>query len=441
MPTTLPVDEIRAWLRLTLEPGLGPAQARSLLVAVGLPQDVYNSSTAALAKYVPYELAAQLSRPASATIEQQIDAALNWLKEPNRAIVTLADPHYPKALLDIHDPPLLLYVNGNLSLLSRPTLSIVGARNATPGGIDNAKAFARHLASKGWCVASGLAAGIDTAAHEGALSASPKGGSTIAVMATGLDIVYPASNLGLAHRIAQEGLLISEAPLGTPSKSYLFPRRNRIVAGLAQGVLVVEATQKSGSLITARLATEMGREVFAIPGSIHSPQSRGCHALIRQGAKLVESGEDITDELRQLAGSSPKGPAARVARGARASVFHNAAPPDPDGSSCAAPIEHDAQERVSSLWPPGGPLPDSESRSTPDTKAKGTAVDDEQSTEGPIPIQTRLLNALGYDPVDIDTLHRRTGIDVARLNGALLELELSDRVVRLTDGRVQQLAP
>lgn len=440
MPTTLSVDEIRAWLRLTLEPGLGAAAARSLLAAVGLPQDVYDLSAAALAKYVPHELAVQLSRPASVDIERQIDAALGWLGATNRAIVTLADPQYPKALLDIHDPPLLLYANGNLSLLKRPTLSIVGARNATPGGIDNAKAFARHMASKGWCVASGLAAGIDTAAHEGALSASPQGGSTIAVMATGLDIVYPASNLKLAHRIAQEGLLISEAPLGTPSKSYLFPRRNRIVAGLAQGVLVVEATQKSGSLITARLATEMGREVFAIPGSIHSPQSRGCHALIRQGAKLVESGEDITDELRQLAGSSAQGPTAHVARRGSPSASQTTVPLDLSGISRSTASEHNSHKPLSSLSAPARQEPSLRRRPESDTKANGKTVADMDDAHRPIPIETCLLNAMSFDPVDIDTLHRRTGIDVARLNGALLELELSDKVVRLTDGRVQQRA-
>src|SRR5690606_11414069 len=200
-----------------------------------------------------------------------------------------------------HDPPAVLYVNGRAELLNRPIIAVVGARNATPGGRDNAQAFAQSLAGQGWCIASGLAHGIDAAAHRGALAAGAQAGSTIAVMGTGIDIIYPSANLELAHRIAHEGALVSELPLGTPSVPHQFPRRNRIVAGLAKGVLVVEAARQSGSLITARLASELGREVFSIPGSIHSPLSRGCHALIRQGAKLVESGEDIVEELGQPA--------------------------------------------------------------------------------------------------------------------------------------------
>jgi len=297
MTTTPSTDELSAWIRLSLEPGLGAVQARHLLAAIGLPQDIYALSAASLAKVIPHDLARQLSRPPDERTAQAIERTQEWLKTPGRRVITLADPDYPHTLLDTHDPPILLYANGRAELLNRPAVAIVGARSATPAGLDNAQAFAHHLAARGWCVVSGLAAGIDTAAHEGALAAGPAGQSTIAVLGTGADIVYPAANLKLAHRIAREGLLLTEFPLGTPSLPHNFPRRNRIVAGLARGVLVVEAAKQSGSLITARLAGELGREVFAIPGSIHSPMSRGCHALIRQGAKLVESGDDILEEL------------------------------------------------------------------------------------------------------------------------------------------------
>lgn len=429
MLTTLPLDEARAWLRLTLEPELTAAQARKLLAAIGLPQEIYASSTTSLARFLPQQTAAQLSRAPSGEVETAIEETLKWLDQPGHAMLTLADELYPPALLDIHDPPLLLYANGDLSLLSRPAISIVGARNATPGGIDNAIAFARHLASQGWCVVSGLAAGIDAAAHRGALSANPSGGSTIAVMATGLDIVYPASNLELARRIASEGLLISEAPLGTPSKSFLFPRRNRIVAGLGQGVLVVEATRKSGSLITARLASEMGREVFAIPGSIHSPQSRGCHALIRQGAKLVESGQDITDELGHLqqrraqAAHENPGPQREKPLNARQTAVTPTAP----GKQAVDTRTEDGCTDVTADGSQSLPLP-----------GLGKTPGDAPPPSPPNEVEAGLLEAMAFDPVDIDILHRRTGLDIAQINSALLELELSDTVVRLPDGRVQR---
>ncbi len=236
-------------------------------------------------------------------------------RRPGRYLVTLADPTYPQSLLTIADPPILLYVAGDPAFLQGPSLAVVGARNATPGGCDNARAFARHLAAHGWRVVSGLALGIDGAAHEGALEAGPDGAGTVAVMGTGIDRIYPARHRELAHRIAAHGALVSELPLGTGAQPQHFPKRNRIVAGLARGVLVVEAARQSGSLITARLAGESGREVFAIPGSIHSPLSRGCHALIRQGAKLVETASDITDEL----GGGPM-PAARGTQAAPAAL-------------------------------------------------------------------------------------------------------------------------
>lgn len=237
-----------------------------------------------------------------------LEATLAWLNagasEP-RAAITLDDPRYPQALLESPDPPLLFYAQGRTELLQTESIAIVGSRNPTPQGSDNARAFASHLSHAGLTVVSGLALGIDAAAHTGGLEGAA---STVAVVGTGLDIVYPRRNLGLAHRIAAKGLIVSEYAVGTPSMAPNFPRRNRIIAGLTGGTLVVEAALKSGSLITARLANEAGRDVFAIPGSIHSPQSRGCHALIKQGAKLVETAQDILEELRLLgaAAGSPQ---------------------------------------------------------------------------------------------------------------------------------------
>ncbi len=293
------LNETRAWLRLSLEPDVGPARARSLLAGLGLPQDVFSQTAATLRRHVPQEVAHRLSQPPTAQVETATNHATQWLSQPNRHLLTLADTGYPAPLLETADPPIVLYAHGRPELLQQPALGMVGARSATAGGVANAKAFAQHLAEAGWTIASGLALGIDAAAHEGALLAGEQGGSTIAVCGTGIDQVYPARHRDLAHRIARHGLLISEFPLGTRAQPWQFAKRNRLIAGLSRGVLVVEAARQSGSLITARLATELGREVFAIPGSIHSPLSRGCHALIRQGARLVESAHDIHDELRQ----------------------------------------------------------------------------------------------------------------------------------------------
>ncbi len=226
---------------------------------------------------------------------EQLAATTAWLDtDPAHHVLTLGDAIYPAPLLEIADPPLLLYAQGRLDLLGTPALAIVGSRNPTPQGVDNARDFARHLSRSGITIISGMALGIDGAAHEGGLAGT---GSTIAVVGTGLDRIYPARHRALAHRIAKEGLLLSEFELGMPPLAENFPRRNRLIAGLSRGTLVVEAALASGSLITARQALEAGREVFAIPGSIHSPQSRGCHALIKQGAKLVDSAQDILDEL------------------------------------------------------------------------------------------------------------------------------------------------
>jgi DNA processing protein len=304
MPLSHTPSELSAWLRLSMEPNIGPSTACILLKALGLPEQIYAVGSAILTRYVPPALAQQLAAAPSAHMHEKIAHTLAWVQQPEQHILTLADPSYPQHLLTIADPPILLYIIGHPESLRARALAVVGARNATPGGQENARAFARYLATQGWTIVSGLALGIDAAAHEGALDAGPSGASTVAVMGTGIDRVYPSRHRDLAHRIAAQGALISEFPLGASAQAYHFPRRNRLVAGLAQGVLVVEAAKQSGSLITARLAAESGREVFAIPGSIHSPLSRGCHALIRQGAKLVETAQDISEELAPELSSS-----------------------------------------------------------------------------------------------------------------------------------------
>ncbi len=289
-------EELTAWLRLVLTPGIGIRTAHKLLTTFGLPQDVFNASYTALTETVSEKLAQQLHAPVSDDVRILSEKTLAWSSQPGNRILTLADSRYPKKLLQIPDPPLMLYVKGRLDLLSADAIAIVGSRNATAQGCLDAENFAYSLGHAGLTAVSGMALGIDAAAHRGGLK-SP--GSTIAVIGTGADIVYPARNHALAHQIADEGCIISEFPLGTSPMPANFPRRNRLISGLADGILVVEAAAQSGSLITARLALEQGRDVFAIPGSIHSPLSRGCHALIRQGAKLVETAEDILSELKR----------------------------------------------------------------------------------------------------------------------------------------------
>ncbi len=357
----LDAAERAPWLRLTLSPGVGGESQRALLEAFGLPANVFAASVCELSRIVPRAAAEQLASDRSA---QAVEAALAWAAQPGNRLVALADPEYPPALLQTPDPPTLLYASGRVELLARPALAVVGARNATPAGLRNATQFARALAQTGLTVVSGLALGIDSAAHRGALEGD---GSTIAVTGTGIDRVYPAANQALAHEIAGRGLIVSEFPLGTPVRPANFPRRNRIISGLARGVLVVEAALASGSLITARLAGEQGREVFAIPGSIHSPLSKGCHKLIKQGAKLVDDVNDILEELDLT-------------------------------RACAA--------------------------------ADGAGHD------GADP----LLDALGFDPCDLDTLASRAGLAPEQLAARVLELELAGRVASLPGGRVQRLA-
>lgn len=382
------MDDRAAWLRLTLCPGLGPAAQRTLLAAFGLPEQVFAAGRSAITSVVGGPSADLVF---AAPNQARIDAALAWSCEANNSILTLADTDYPASLLDISDPPILLYVKGDSTLLNRPALAMVGARSATPQGIANAEAFARSLATTGLTIVSGLALGIDAAAHRGALAADS--GTTIAVIGTGADRIYPARNKALAHKIAAHGAIISEYPLGTPPLPHNFPRRNRIIAGMARGVLIVEAAVSSGSLITARLANESGREVFAIPGSIHSPLARGCHRLIRDGAKLVETAQDVLDELQW---------------GHSHADFNQPRPTHQRPAQVRPPeLEH-----VSSTVQPPTTLP---------------------------PEAAKLLAAIGHDPVDLDTIAQRSGLTLDALYAILLPLELDGHISRLPGGRFQRL--
>lgn len=279
------------WLALEAIPGLGPDAARRLLEAFPDPAAIFAAAPAQLRPMVGDRLAAAIARGIDPEVHR---AALEWLAGADAHLVTWLDPAYPETLRSLPDPPMWLYLKGDPAALSQPLFAIVGSRNATTQGRRDAHAFAQALAEAGLTIVSGLAEGIDSAAHEGGLAGNGRG---VAVVGTGLDRVYPAKNRDLAHRLAAGGALVSEFALGTPPKPGHFPRRNRIISGLALGVLVVEAAPQSGSLITARLAAEQGREVYAMPGSIHSPLAKGCHQLIKQGAKLVESAADILEEL------------------------------------------------------------------------------------------------------------------------------------------------
>ncbi|MDQ2185893.1 DNA-processing protein DprA [Alcaligenaceae bacterium A4P071] len=406
-----PPHDLPYWLRLSLTPHLG-VHAYALLKAFGLPRDIFAQPTARLLAVVPPAMAETLHRPPSSDIVQAIETTQVWLRHADRHIVTLADPTYPPALLTLPDPPLLLYVRGHLPTLQRAALAIVGARSATADGLDNARAFARTLAGSGWCVVSGLAQGIDAAAHGGAIEAGPQAAGTIAVMGTGVDLVYPARHRKLADAIAAHGALISELPLGSGPRKHHFPRRNRLIAGLSQGVLVVEAAVQSGSLITARLAADAGREVFAIPGSIHSPLARGCHVLIRQGAKLVETAEDILEELRapDLFGRADRLVDARRTRIVEIGI-------DAQTDNVADGAENGDRRAVRSVKAP--------------IDARSATRTDRADP---------LLAALGFDPVSIETLAARTGLDAASLSAQLITLELAGHVHALPGDRYQRRA-
>jgi DNA processing protein len=379
-------DELAAWLRIVETPGVGRESARRLLSRFGSPEAVLGASPDARKAVVGGAVASALSAEPP-HFADRLAATRAWLEGSGgalpgsaRDVLVLGDGRYPEALLQTPDPPTVLYAEGRAELLAAESLAVVGSRNPTPQGLENARAFAAHLSRAGLVIVSGLALGIDGAAHEGALegAASPgtgmpaagegRAGGTIAVVGTGLDRVYPSRHRALGGRIAATGLIVSEFGIGTPALPENFPVRNRIIAGLARGTLVVEAALQSGSLITARMALEAGRDVFAIPGSIHSPQSRGCHALLKQGAKLVDSAEDILEEYR------------------------------------------------------GAPRPMA-------------------ATPGAVPAASEdpLLGALGFEPIGLDALVARTGRSAAELSAKLLDLELAGRVARLPGQRFQRI--
>ncbi len=358
----MPDAELEAWLTLGLIPRLGPVAFRKLLSSFGNPEAALGASNVALKSIVGPELAQAITQGPDADL---LARSLDWTADQQNRLLTLADKDYPASLLEIPDPPPLLYLKGQSALLQHESIAVVGSRNATPQGVADAEAFSRDLSDNGFCIVSGLALGIDAAAHRGGLAGKS---SSIAVVATGLDTVYPARNRELAHKLSRDGLLVSEFALGTRPMAGNFPRRNRLISGLSLGVLVVEAAIKSGSLITARFAVQQGREVFAIPGSVHSPVSKGCHELIKQGAKLVETSADVLDEL------------GRQAR--------------------------------------------TEQRS--DTLATQQKYPD-------------LLRAIGFDPVDLDTICARSGLTPENASAMLLELELEGMVVRIAGGKFQQV--
>lgn len=356
--------DAEVWLRFALTTGLGCRARVKLLREFGSPEAILGASVARLQNTLEPDRAIALAESGSRQNWSELALHLDWLAEPDNRVLTLADAAYPPPLLDLPDAPAVLFVKGDPALLVRPALALVGSRQATPQGLENAEAFAQTLSCGAYTIISGLAAGIDAAAHRGGLAGA---GSTIAVVGTGLDRVYPAINRELAHQISERGALISEFALGCPPIAEHFPRRNRLIAALGLGCLVVEATLGSGSLITARQAADLGREVFAIPGSIHSPQSKGCHRLIKQGAKLVESAQDILEEL-------------------------------------AAP------------------------------QLAGMTVPPKKKAESADPV----LESMGWDPVDIDTLALRSGLSAEALNATLLTLELDGHVSALPGGRYQR---
>jgi len=293
-PAASQADTLAAWLRLEQTPGVGPVTAQRLLARFLTPQAIFSAGHDALALVVPDAIARALNAPLATATAQAIDAALAWSEHASQHVLTWDHPAYPSLLREIADPPIVLYAIGRLDLLAGPAIAVVGSRNASVQGKTTAAAFAQALSGAGLTIVSGLALGIDAAAHEGGLRGA---GSTVAVIGTGADRIYPPRNAALARRIAEEGCIVSEYSLGTPVLAGNFPKRNRLISGLSCAVLVVEAAAKSGSLITAHVAVDQGRDVFAIPGSIHSPLSKGCHKLILEGARLVETVDDILSEL------------------------------------------------------------------------------------------------------------------------------------------------
>ncbi|MCK9489013.1 MAG: DNA-processing protein DprA [Xanthomonadales bacterium] len=387
------VDSLDAWLRLLRAPGLGGQALRRLLQRFG-------DAPAVLAEIRAHgtalDIAARTRAWLAAPDHERLAADRIWLDQPGHRLLPCTDPDYPALLADSPWAPVALFVRGDAGLLWQPQIAIVGSRNPTAGGRDSAHAFAAALARGGLTVTSGLASGIDAAAHEGALSAVKR---TIAVVGTGLDLVYPAANAALAERIAASGVIVSEHPPGTPAKAQHFPSRNRIIAGLSLGTLVVEAALRSGSLITARLAGEVGREVFALPGSIHNPMAKGCHRLIREGARLVETAQEIVEELRPMA----------QRLGDRLRQELAALPGDGDALGAGDGTGDDALA--------AGKSGDSIAGSYPD------------------PDYQRLWSALGHDPVAIETMVQRTGLTTQAISSMLMIMELDGLVTAGRSGR------
>jgi DNA processing protein len=371
-------QDTKYWLQIALANGLGPARLSNLLERFGTVENICQQSVTALCNAgLTTTVAESLRSPAPA----RLDAALQWLEQTNHHLIHWGHSDYPPLLQESPQSPFVLFVAGNPILLSLPQIAIVGSRNATANGMATAALFAHHLSSSGFIVTSGMARGIDAAAHTACLE---NDASTIAVCGTGLDRVYPAQHVELAARIVQQGAMVSEFAPGTEAHKDHFPRRNRVISGLALGTLVVEAGSRSGALITARFAAEQGREVFAIPGSIHSAQSKGCHQLIKQGAKLVETAADIVEELAPLA------------------ISELLSQQQTGGASQA-------------LTAPPLAQPGSES-----------------------PAYEKLLEAMGWDPVNVDVLVERCGLTAGEVSSMLLIMELGDRVDSLSGGHYQR---
>jgi DNA processing protein len=399
LPTT--DNELAAWLRLSMAPGLRPGALRAMLNAFGLPEAILGQPFALLAAATDEASARAVHAPPAADFSRYLETVLEWRELDGNAVLTLDDPAYPPALLTMPDPPTLLYIKGRLDLLHAKAVAVVGSRSATPQGVEDAERFSRALSEAGLAVVSGLALGIDGAAHRGALTGR---GGTIAVIGTGADLVYPAAHQPLARQIAAAGTIISEWPLGTPARAANFPQRNRLIAGLVGGVLVVEAAMRSGSLITARLANEMGRDVYALPGSIHAPLSRGCHRMLKQGAKLVETPEEILDEL----GFVPL-PVPAVGPRPWRDIPHQRAPGATSGTAPGI------ASTVASVHSAAG--------------AGGLGADAE-----------KLLAALGHAPATLEILAARTDMQDSTLQSTLLQLELAGRLTVLPGGRFARVS-
>ncbi|MBK5931260.1 DNA protecting protein DprA [Halochromatium salexigens] len=395
--------DLTAWLTLVSTPGLGPRRIAKLLAAFGSAEAACAAPTSALRSLGLSEpMLAALRAPDAAAIS----ASLRWAEQAEAHILTLADSAYPPRLAELPSAPPLLFVCGDLALLCEPQLAIVGSRNPTAGGVQTTRAFAAHLAGLGLVITSGMALGVDAAAHLGALET----GRTIAVLGTGPDRVYPAAHRELAHRISSEGALVSEFMPGVGPQASHFPRRNRTISGLSLGTLVTEAAPRSGSLITARYAAEQGREVFAIPGSIHNPLARGCHALIREGAKLIDSVDQLLEELAPQLQSYLAQPA--------------------ESAQSAQPAES-ADSRPSR---PPAKAGQSSHRSSATPTATPAGVDSE-TTADLDPDYARLLESMGQDPVAPDELVARTGFSAQAVSSMLLLLELQGHVSCLAGGR------